>query len=145
MKKYFIILLAVIATACSTTENRSLKQYRFGEYVFTQEFPGSDWYICSVDSSGDEAERLWQMMVEDYWNNREDLTKSKFYKKYGLVVWPHQMVKPYARLKSGAYWYDDFDNYHIKCTIETIEEYKAFIASCEQEKQEGQRRLETIF
>lgn len=142
-KIMFVLMCAVLATACVTESGNTPKQYQFGEYVFTQQIPGVSMYTCAIDSI-DEAYELFDIMTEDYMNSVNDVSKSKFYQKYGIVMHPLFLVKPFAKTSSGKYMYKDYEQYHIECSIETREEYEASKAEFDKKQSQAKNRVESF-
>ena len=127
MKKYIIILIVALVGCISCGSNTNVtKQYKIGDYIFVQDFPGVYFYTCSVDGLT-EADKLFDILLKDSWNSSEDYHKSKIFQKYGIVLHP-------------LYVKDS----RIMVTIQTEEEYKQFRADIEREKQEEKTRLNSV-
>ena len=144
MKRFlFIFISVVLTTVCVSCTGNTKKQYNLGGYVFVQRVPGISMYTCSIDSR-EEAYELYKIMYDDFSNNQHDISKSKLYQKYGMVINPHFLVKPYAKSSSGDYIYEDYAKYHIECMIETREEYEAFKNEYAKKKNQAKTRVESF-
>ena len=136
--------VASVFVCVSCESKNSQKQYQFGEYVFTQRIPGVDYmYTCAIDSY-DEAHALFRAMSDDRWNSMDDISKSKLYQKYGMVIEVQFLIEPYAKYDSGRYMYEDYTKYHIECVIRTREEYEASNNRFQKEQDRAKARVENF-